>query len=125
MITIKSKSVHVAMTDSLQEAIESHFSTILDNFESYVVEDIIVTLIDHSSQSTNKAEVKVHVPITGNDVHLTHKGEDMYKTIEEASKIVLKQMRKNKERFNKKGADSIRHPEPEVDTGEDDSDIED
>lgn len=122
MTQIISKAVHVTMTDAIQGAINEHFSTVLDHFESYIVEDIVVTIIDHSSQSTGKAEVKVHVPIKGNDVHVTHDGNDMYRTIEETAQIVLKQMRKNKGRYQKKGADSIRHPEPEPQTEvEDDS----
>ena len=107
------------MTDAIRQHIEDQFSTVMDHFENYIVEDIEVTLINHSSQSTDKAEVKVKVPIKGNDVHVTVSGEDAYKTIDEAASVVLKQMRKNKGKYNKKGADSIRHPEPEIDTEDD------
>lgn len=121
MTNIKTKAVHIPMTDALESSVQEHFSAVLEHFEAHIVEDIQVTLIDHSAQSTEKAEVKVHVPLKGNDVHVTHKDQDMYKAIEEAAKVVAAKLRKNKGKFNKKGAESIRHTDDLIETETDES----
>jgi len=118
MTKITSKAINMTMTDAINSSINEHFLSVLDNFENFVVEDIIVTVIDHSTQSTGKAEVKAHVPIAGNDIHVSHTGDEMYKTIEEAAQIVLKQMRKIKGKQNNKGAETIRYASVELDLDE-------
>ncbi len=121
MTTIISKAVHISMTDSIRSFIEDSFSPILDNFEAQVVEDITVTIDSKQGQSTGKSVVKARVPVRGNDIIVEATGDDMYKTIEETASKALRLMRKNKEKFNKKGGDTIRghvQTEDEDDTEE-------
>jgi len=120
MTKIISSAVHTTMTDAINNAIEESFSPILDNFDALIVEDVVVTIEDHSSQSTGKSKVKVRVPVKGNDIFITTEGEDMYKTISDAASKVTKQMRNLKQKYNKKGGDTIRQPEPEIDSELDD-----
>jgi ribosomal subunit interface protein len=124
MTQIISKAVHISMTEAINNAIQDSFSPVLDNFEALVVEDIVVTIEDHSSQSTGKSEVKVRVPVKGNDIFVTAEGEDMYKTISEAASKTTKQMRNLKQKFNKKGGESIRHPEPEPEMEDEEQDLD-
>lgn len=119
MTQITSKAVHVSMTDSLRSAIEDAFSPVLDNFESLIVENITVTVDSKDSQATEKATVKARVPVKGNDVMVEVTGDDMYRAIEDAAQKATRLMRKHKERFSKKGGDTIRgHVEVEEDSNE-------
>jgi ribosomal subunit interface protein len=108
MTQIISKAVHISMTDALRTSIEDSFSPILDNFEQLVVEDITVTVDCKQGQSTEKSTVKVRIPVRGNDIFVEETGEDMYKVIENAAATSTRQLRKNKEKYNKKGGQTIR-----------------
>lgn len=111
MKKIISKTHNIEMTDALESAVSSEFSTVIDNFESLVVEDIIVTLETNQNQKTDKHQVTVRIPVTGNDVVLTSKGDDMYKVISESAHLATRQMRKLKTKYSKKGSESIRSPQ--------------
>lgn len=108
MTQIISKAVHISMTDALRTAIEDSFSPILDHFEQLVVEDITVTVDSKQGQSTEKSTVKARIPIRGNDIFVEETGEDMYKVIEDTAAKATRQLRKHKEKHNKKGGDTIR-----------------
>lgn len=111
MTKIISKAVHTTMTSAIDNAIQDSFSPVLDNFDSLIVEDVVVTIESQNSQSTAKSKVKVRIPVKGNDIFVTAEGQDMYKTISEAASKATKQMRNLKQRYNKKGGDTIRQPE--------------
>ena len=108
MTNIVSKSVNFSITDALRAAIEDSFSPLLDNFESLIVEDIVVTVDSKQGQSTERSIVKVRVPVRGNDVFVEETGNDMYKTIEQAASVATRLMRKHKQKFNHKGSETIR-----------------
>lgn len=108
MTQIISKAVHISMTEALRTAIEDSFQPILDNFEQLVVEDITVTVDSKQGQSTEKSTVKVRIPVRGNDVFVEETGDDMYKVIENTAATATRQLRKHKEKYNKKGGQTIR-----------------
>lgn len=108
MTQIISKAVHISMTEALRTAIEDSFYPILDNFEQLVVEDITVTVDSKQGQSTEKSTVKARIPVRGNDVFVEETGEDMYKVIENAAATATRKLRKHKEKYNKKGGQTIR-----------------
>jgi ribosomal subunit interface protein len=108
MTQIISKAIHVSMTDSLRSAIEDAFSPILDNFDQLIVEDIAVTVDSKEGQSTEKSIVRVRIPIRGNDIFVEETGSDMYKVIEDTAAKATRQLRKHKEKYSNKGAETIR-----------------
>ena len=105
MIKVIVQGLHLEVTEALNSHVQEQVGKVVDNFESIIVEDIVVTLgVNNHHSHLNSVTIKV--PVKGNDVVVDGTYDDMYKSITEVSQKASRLLRKTKDKMKShKGKD--------------------
>ena len=93
------KSIGFDITDSIENHIVDHFNKVIDSFENFIVEDIVVNLkLDKLQQIAS-----VRIPVKGPDLTLEATSDDMYASISDLAAKSSRKLRKLKEKSQSRG----------------------
>lgn len=93
------QGINLEVTDALKTQCQDHFGKVIDSFENFVVEDVVVRL----EVEKEEQKASVTIPVKGNDIVITTSSSDMYATISELASKASRQLRKHKEKAQARG----------------------
>ncbi len=87
---------NIELTESMSESIKTKLIGDLENYESFIVEQVRVTVEAKLEQATDNFSVSIRVPVKGNDLFSSGIGECMQQALADATSGISRQFRKLK-----------------------------
>lgn len=86
---------HLRLTAAIHQAAASHVS-VVENLGTEILGAHVVLMHDETAKPADRYTVKVHLAVSGPDIHAEQNAEDLYVALEKVVDKLCRQLRKRK-----------------------------